>query len=204
MVVTRTAWSPSGEWIGFILLRDGEPGTVEIVHPDGSGHRRLPTGLVTSDNLGYLAWSPDAYSARIMYQSTTHGIAYFDLATNGEVTVQGGWWPAWSPRGDRIAYWANGMKVIPTPVVNIAGVAPTEVFPSFSGGCPDHPELARKALCGPPIWSPDGRWIMAIDVSLTALMAFPSDGAGDPIVVPLNTPTEAAAGRFFAWQPIYR
>jgi hypothetical protein len=204
MVVTRTAWSPNGQWIGFILLRDGEPGTVEIVHPDGTGHRTLPTGQVASDNLGYLAWSPDPGTERIMYMAGSRGIRYFDLATNGEVAVRGGFWPAWSPNGDRIAYWTDGTKIIPTPVPNAAAATPSELFPSFSGGCPDHPELNRKALCGPPIWSPDGSWVMAIDVSFTALMAFPSEGAGDPIVIPLNTQADVSGGRFFAWQPIYR
>jgi dipeptidyl aminopeptidase/acylaminoacyl peptidase len=60
----RANWSPNGEWIAY-KTREPETGIeqyIEIVHPDGSERRTLPTGSPHD-----MAWSPDG--ARILYMT---------------------------------------------------------------------------------------------------------------------------------------
>jgi len=122
------------------------------------------------------------------------------LRTDGDVYVAIGFWPSWSPTGDRIAYWSNGTKVIATPAPAAQLPTPIEVFPSFLNSCQEHPELAGQVFCGPVTWSPDGTRLIATELTGNGLLSLRSDGSGEPKLIDLDTNVDPGAGGIVAWQ----
>jgi Tol biopolymer transport system component len=83
-------WSPNGEWIAYVAIREGAPEPkLWVMRPDGSNARVLTTESVTDA----FAWSPD--SRRIAFvrysgvdYSYTNGTTWtVDLATTDKVQV---------------------------------------------------------------------------------------------------------------------
>ncbi|MCA1650162.1 MAG: protein kinase [Acidobacteria bacterium] len=144
----QPAFSPDGESIAFHSSREG--GGLFIMGATGESVRRVTAA-------GYdPAWSPDqrflAYSTESVddpySRSQTAELWTVDV-TSGKLTrllagdaVQ----PAWSPGGERIAYWANttGQRDIWT--VAAGGGAPVAV-------------TQDGATDWAPQWSPDGTWL---------------------------------------------
>lgn len=137
-------WSPDGRRIAFWSERlEGRQRIrgLHVMRADGSGRRRLtPRYLVVAENEGGVAWSPDG--SRITFeaaQSLQTGIWVVGADGSRLRQLARGRDPAWSPRGDLIAYHGNtGIFVIPA-----------------RGGRPRR--ITRSANDGLHAWSPDGR-----------------------------------------------
>lgn len=140
------AWSPDGSRIAFWSERfEGRQRVrgLYVMHADGSGRRRLsPRYLVVAENEGGVAWSPDG--SRITFEaarSLRTGIWVVRTDGSGLRQLARGRDPAWSPRGDLIAYQGgSGIFVVPV-----------------RGGKPRR--TTRSANDGLHAWSPDGRML---------------------------------------------
>jgi WD40 repeat protein len=199
--VSSARWSPDGRWISFIGGPEGTlDGRIYLIHPDGSGLQPVESvGLVTGSDAGGLTWSPDAAAQRLLYVTSTGHVATFDLVSSAQSILMDGFWPAWSPTGDRVAFWRNGTRVM-SMSAQPPGAASIEVFPGFSGVCQDHLDLTGKAFCGPTVWSPDGSRLIALDISRRALLSLRADGTGSPVRIGLASGSEPSG--LIAWQPV--
>jgi Tol biopolymer transport system component len=201
-LVGWVGFSPDGNWLAFVESADPGAGRLVVVAPDGSGARTLSTGGISMGDGGGVSWSPDPATHRILYLAVGGRTQYFDLTTQQAIAVAVGFWPSWSPTGDRISYWNDGAKIVDTPTSATGAERVTEIFPSFTGACQDHPELAGKAFCGPVTWSPDGTRVIAVDITGNGLLSLRTDGNGDPRAIDLRTGVGPGEGGFIAWQPV--
>ena len=122
------AWRPDGGRLLYVLNdRDGAKGTPRIYawNPDTENARPV-TGP------GYLhpSWSPDgryiaatktsAYGTDVVILSASTGAELARLTDDGQ-----SWAPAWSPRGDQIAYLHVAGQVIDLRMAQLEGSGPT-------------------------------------------------------------------------------
>jgi TolB protein len=144
--VSGYEWSPNGRWIAYIDARD----SLWLVRPDGTGLRRLLRGSKLA-SMG-LSWSPDGKKIAItspgpfakvkinhcvaqIYIVPIHG-SQQQLPDASASCLN----PAWSPRGDEIAYDTQGPPRSGIWVIHPDGSGDRQVLP-FGGG---------------PSWSSDG------------------------------------------------
>jgi dipeptidyl aminopeptidase/acylaminoacyl peptidase len=136
------AWSPDGKKIAFGTTTPALEHRVQVVNTDGTGRRRLVTGL-------YAAWSPAGKSIAVEQDT---GVFVRPLARGRPRRVGGragfgGSCPTWSRDGKRLALMLN---------------AKLSVVRADGSG---RKELAGAALCllnmfpSPPVWSRDGKRI---------------------------------------------
>jgi len=145
---SRPAFSPDGERIAFRSERDG--GGLFVMGATGESVRRVT-------DAGFDAtWSPDGKQLAYATEGVLDPISRDSESELWVVDVNTGKrhrlvesdavQPAWSRRGDRIAYWANtgGQRDLWT--VAAAGGEPVAV-------------TQDAATDWSPEWSPDGRWL---------------------------------------------
>jgi len=126
------AWSPDGKWICY-----ADAATLYLVHPDGTGKRRLVRNT--------LQWAQ-------LLKVKTPQVTFEGLkSTESAFPVQGP--PTWSPDGKRIAYRASSRRA--GSVTCVVSVATGQAHSVHS------PSGSRLNCEGeyPPAWSLDGRLV---------------------------------------------
>jgi len=196
-------WSPDGGWLAVIVAQRGSTaGAIFLVRPDGSEAHALPSGAADTGDGGTLAWSPDPAADLLLFDGPSRTITSVDVSSGQQRALAGGFWPVWSPTGDRISYWDDGTKVVSALASDPSQRTKVAVFQPFKEYCQDvSAELAGKVFCGPAGWSPDGTRLIATDISATKILSLLADGTGSPIVIDLNA---AADGPWtnVVWQPV--
>jgi len=182
-------WSSSGEWIAF---GDEDPGVdhaLAIIHPDGTGYRRLPISPMAGEGFrGFQLWAPDQ-SNRVLYALGSHddfqgsAIAMFDVDTGVETILSQD--PgveqhraAWSPDAKRIAFHLGGEMAVMNADGSNRKVINGALGPQLTGWSPDGTRIYGR--------SDDGRTIISLDV----------DGSSPVTTLPVGD----QAATFFTWQ----
>ena len=177
----RPRWSPDGAQIAFSTRMDRVEEVYVVPALGGAPRRIVESG-------SELAWSPDgaelAYLEGVtdsdeLHVASADGKRREKLASPGQGTA-----PAWSPRGDRIAYAVgnSGYLLGSSGVLNVASSSIWAV--SSEGGEPVR--LTEDAhLDSSPQWTPDGRHMLFVSdrggtrdiYRLTLTRSGESDGA---------------------------
>ena len=153
---TEPRWSPNGQWIAYVVEREGGHGDVVRVSADGTDSMRL---AATADDERDPRWSPD--SQRLAFVRTERGlprIAILDIEQGRVqlITEIPSWDPRWSPDGQWIAFVSN--PLLPNDdrrdnrdvfVVPSAGGTPRLLTP----GTQRYRDFA-------PSWAPDSRQLV--------------------------------------------
>lgn len=122
------AWRPDGALLLYVRSdRDGAKGTPRIYSYNPKTKKSAPLSAP-----GYLhpSWSPDGrYVAATKTSAFGTDVVILDASTGAELlalTADGGSWaPAWSPRGDEIAYLHVEGQVVDLRVIALTGSGPT-------------------------------------------------------------------------------
>jgi Tol biopolymer transport system component len=150
---TQSAFSPDGQRIAFRSERDG--GGIFVMGTTGESVRRVA-------NSGYNpAWSPNgreivcstAGFLRPDIRRVPSELLAVNLSTGEKRVVAQSTGdaaqPAWSPKGRRIAYWAQPRS----------SGAPRDIWTVAAGGGVPVRVTNDLALDWNPAWSPDGQWL---------------------------------------------
>ncbi len=197
------AFSPDGSWVSFMTQpKGGQAGDLDLVRPDGTEAHRLVTPPVGVGDGGGGVWDPDPATQRLLYLGVSNTIRTIDLKSGRDELILNGFWPTWSPDGQRIAFWSGGTRVIQT-VDALAGKDRSRpVFKSFSGPCQEHLDLKDTVFCSAATWSPDGTRLIAPDITMSSVLSLLADGTGSPILIPLDATDTVRPKGAVAWQPV--
>jgi TolB protein len=177
-------WRPHGNrWIAFTKRASGDGGyrdDVYVMHPDGSGTRRVTTkpgyGRASgSPGNSSPEWSPNgewiAYvGGDEIIERSSRGICIVRFEGTGERclthTSQNEFTPNWSPTGERIVYEAVAHRN-------------SDIYSIRRDGTGTRRLTRSKKDDTYPVWSPDGRWIAFLSKRSgnTDLFVMRSDGS---------------------------
>ncbi|HYI19301.1 MAG TPA: hypothetical protein VD836_11355 [Solirubrobacteraceae bacterium] len=143
------SWSPDGRRIVAADLHAGQR-LLAIMRADGTGLRRVPTGVAPGDTLNFPRWSPTG--GYLAYEEGTEQgpwVRRVAVAGGGDRRLAQGRLPTWSPDGARIAF-ARGpdvftMRADGTGVRRIAA-APAEARHHRVGGLTFSPDGSTLAF----------------------------------------------------------
>lgn len=186
------SWSPDGSQIAFVRTGDDGGRAVQVVRPDGSGMRVIPT---PGQSVNHPSWSPD--SERIVYSTDDEddappekraGIHSVSLET-GEIVelVPGGanTYASLSPDGRRLLFRS---------LVDGTG----DVFVAEADGSNALNLTRHSATDGWPAWSPDGREIAFASNRNSVYQVFVMDADGSNVRLLANTDGRSTVPR---WSP---
>jgi Tol biopolymer transport system component len=199
--VVAVAWSPDGGWISFVGTEVGSGAmAVHRIRPEGTGEK-LIARVASDSNGGPPQWAPDPTVRKLVFVAPDASIQVYDLAAGrfDRLSASGGW-PSWSPDASQVAWWDSGI-VIGDVAELVAGGASRQLI-AASASCTDPRQAASSTPCGPPTWSPDGKWIFAPDISTKAVVALSVDGSQPPIKIVLPQGTELNPIGSAAWQRV--
>jgi TolB protein len=121
------AWRPDGQRLAFVRNdRDGAKGIPRIYTYNPSTGKATP---ITGPGYLHPSWSPDGRFLAVT-RTSAYGtdVAILDARTGAELlrlTNDGqSWAPAWSPRGDQIAYLHVSGQVVDLRLAQLDGTAP--------------------------------------------------------------------------------
>lgn len=200
------AWSPDGTTIAFASHRGTDRDqNLYLMDTDGENVRSLTTGRSEGE---YPAWSPDGRQiAFACYQGggtapgevPDYDICLIDVGTGAIVNLTKSpsyeMYPAWSPRGDQIAFHSD--RDAPRPSGAPAGEdRDSDIFVMRPDGS-ELTNLTRDAATRDlyPTWSPDGSAIAFTTYPESFIEIIESDGTGRRALPP------TIRGDFPAWAP---
>lgn len=155
-----TAVRPGEEWIVYQYgtpcgLTPSEPSVICLVRPDGSGRHALP--MENEGEAKHPDWSPDGESLAFVYAgeiwvSRVDGSEQRTVAACGDDCFALDY-PAWSPKGDRIAFTRYSGRPLnggpfSTSAVDVVDVDSSDVRTIT--------ETERLTIVDQPRWAPDG------------------------------------------------
>jgi len=207
-------WSPDGRSISFFARNAAGDAALYVVAPDGSSPAKVSKSPANDDpSFGGGSWAPTLGHHWLVYVSGDNvsapsSVLFLDVDTSKEYLVGTGFWPSWSPDGNHMAALINGSLAVINPSVLVtptASMTSHAIQPTGAAQtCRDNPELAGRALCAIPVWSPDGRFVAGPDMIGGSFVILSVDGSVPPISIPLSVP--AASGEApaapAAWQPV--
>jgi Tol biopolymer transport system component len=165
------AWSPAGNWIAYVGIRQGvDVPKLWVVHPDGTDAHSFATSRYVEVTTPQ--WAPSTASMRLAYAGgdvspDLQDIFVIDIATGIETKISTDpateRWPAWSPDGTRLA-WLIGSTPPQLRITAIDGAEPART-------------LASGVMGAPPAWSPDGTKLFAADETRSTVTVVTVDGS---------------------------
>jgi len=186
-------WSPKGQKIAFVSLRDGHV-DIYVMDADGTNESRLADSSATRWDP---AWSPDGEKIAFLRSPTespgSGGDDVYVMDANGtnenrvtqtdsdpetRITLGG---PVWSPDGNKIAFSRSAITVRPPASASAesagAATAPAEEMTGIYVINVDGTGLYKlTSTAASPTWSPDGNKIAFYDKS--AIYLINPDGSG--------------------------
>jgi Tol biopolymer transport system component len=147
--IGSVAWSPDGETLtielGGYFQRPIETTQIALLDVDGSNLRMLTNG---SDSSGFPAFSPDGEHIVYRVLGKENGLRVVKLEDGSVTTLTDGWdnFPAWSPRGDLIAFTRYDNDSFEIYTIRPDGTELRQL--TYTGGTDAH-----------TVWSPDGEWL---------------------------------------------
>jgi Tol biopolymer transport system component len=140
------AWAPDSKRLAFVAA----DGSLDVVHPDGTGLATVAAKRAGADSAATPAWSPNgrriAYGrGRLIHVVGANGAGDTNI-TPGSTRANVG--PVWSPDNTRVAFWSStGVKAL-LDVVQIGSASRTYSIPG-------------AVTNGTIVFSPNGRAVYA-------------------------------------------
>jgi len=153
--VWSIAWSPGGSRLAFVADKSsgsGRPASLYLFVLANGQVDDLTPGIRWVSDYSSPSWSPaqdriafeQRYSSR---EGDSHNVMVVDVATRSADTVAEGWFPSWSPDGNKLAYITpNGSRCYE---VNLRNNQRRLLWWSLR-------TLFADNILGPAVWAPSG------------------------------------------------
>ena len=192
--LTSAVIAPDGERIAYAICRGYSPDWKNLADPDVarchaslfSANRHFG-GIVTEEDRGPCYMLPDMvrdYAAgpvRLTPGYSFEEILVWDRASQTTVRLAGGFAPAWSPDGTRLAFVSRYGHAYDPERPGGSGYRPRllALYVVTADGRELQP-LVRGDVARPPRWSPDGRLLAIVedDGATVSLSVVSADGKG--------------------------